>query len=439
MRFLSLLAPILFLAAACVDSNRVEIEPTADDAVPSATRTASTPRAAIATPTVPSGAASGPHEHVGANTVAHIQKLAGDIGERVSGTSGEREAADYIAAQFRASGYDVETMEFEFEDNPFRGGSVKLNGASLNALVMSGSAAGNVSARTVYVGLADETGIAGKDLKGAIAVADRGTLNFSVKYTNVKNAGAVGLIVINNEPGLFPGNLTRIAEIPVVGVAGEERERLRTIANSGATVSIEVGARSKGLNVIARPAANATCDIIVGGHHDTVPAAPGATDNASGTATVLELARAFATDGLDRGLCFATFGGEESGLHGSRALAQKLDDANSLPRYMVNLDVTATGKVIELIGDRELQTRAKTMADNMGFDSRTTGEAPNTSSDHASFREAGVPVIFFAGDDYSMIHTPNDNVSVVNAKLVEDIGDLAFAFIGELLARVARG
>ena len=57
--------------------------------------------------------------------------------------------------------------------------------------------------------------------------------------------------------------------------------------------------------------------ILVGAHHDSVDGAPGANDDASGTATVLELARVFANAPTDTDIRFVTFGAEENGLLGS--------------------------------------------------------------------------------------------------------------------------
>ena len=125
MRFLLptfLLAALLFSACggnggdkdpSAVPSRRPSV-----DSPGTATLTVPTPRSAQS-PVVSNGAA----EHDGKRTIAHIQKLAGEIGPRVSGTKGEQLAVDYIAAQFRSSGYAVEIMPFEFDDNPFRAGN----------------------------------------------------------------------------------------------------------------------------------------------------------------------------------------------------------------------------------------------------------------------------------------------------------------------------
>ena len=85
--------------------------------------------------------------------------------------------------------------------------------------------------------------------------------------------------------------------------------------------------------------------LIVGGHHDTVYHAPGAVDDTSGTATVLEIATMFseyiAENGEpDRTLRFCTWGGEEEGLWGSTAYVEEMnqDLAENLRLY-INLDM----------------------------------------------------------------------------------------------------
>ena len=85
--------------------------------------------------------------------------------------------------------------------------------------------------------------------------------------------------------------------------------------------------------------------LIVGGHHDTVYHAPGAVDDTSGTATVLEMAAMFseyiAKNGEpDRTIRFCTWGGEEEGLWGSTAYVEEFnqDLADNLRLY-INLDM----------------------------------------------------------------------------------------------------
>ncbi len=89
--------------------------------------------------------------------------------------------------------------------------------------------------------------------------------------------------------------------------------------------------------------------IIIGGHYDSVTfdtsecdadtLAPGADDNASGTAATLELARVFSGVDNEITLIFCAFGSEELGTWGSRHFADEAFDQGMDIRLMINLDV----------------------------------------------------------------------------------------------------
>ena len=368
----------------------------------------------------------------------HIRVLSVEIGPRVAGSAAEREAIEYIAGQFTASGYTVELHEFRFDPSAFRYGSVDTGEASLEALALVGSPGGSASGRAVYVGTADEASVAGLDLAGAVAVADRDQRTFRDKLVTVREAGAAALVIINHSPGPFTGQLQLEAPFPVVGVGAEDRDTMMaaTEASTEVTVSVPGGGFATSMNVIARADPNAACEVLVGGHHDSVPGAPGANDNASGTAHVLELARAFAADGLDPGLCFATFGAEEFGLFGSQALAREWARAEEQPRYMINLDVTGTGDTIELIGGGELVPLAAALAEGLAIAAMPASLPPNASSDHASFAAFGVEVILVSSGLFTTIHTPADVIDDIEIDTLDRIGRLTQALIVELVGLI---
>lgn len=383
-------------------------------------------------------AALGEPRFEGARAIEHLKKLSQDIGVRVAGSEAEQRTAKYIGDQFRASGYVVELAEFSFEGDPFRPSRVTVGGAVEPGFAMAGSPGAKISGGAVFVGLADVEGIAGRDLSGKVAIADRGVTRFAEKSAAVHAAGAVGLVIINNAEGDLLGNVLGTA-IPVVGITQASGVGLRKAADTGAQVTLETPDANvtKSVNVIARPAGGAKCLVIVGGHHDTVPGAPGAHDNASGTAETIELARAFAADGLDAGLCFATFGAEESGLHGSAALVDLLESRGELPKAMVNLDTTGTGTRVDLIGSPEITRQALAVAQALGVNAAIVELDAQFGSDHQSFANAGVPVIFFATNDFSNIHTPRDTLDTINTALYAGGGAVAYEVIGQLLKQVA--
>ncbi|MBT4065952.1 MAG: M20/M25/M40 family metallo-hydrolase [Euryarchaeota archaeon] len=85
--------------------------------------------------------------------------------------------------------------------------------------------------------------------------------------------------------------------------------------------------------------------LIVGGHHDTVYHGPGAIDDTSGTASVLEMATMFSEYIIENGepertLRFCTWGGEEEGLWGSTAYVDEMNQDLAMNlRLYVNLDM----------------------------------------------------------------------------------------------------
>lgn len=79
--------------------------------------------------------------------------------------------------------------------------------------------------------------------------------------------------------------------------------------------------------------------ILVGAHYDTVPGSPGADDNASGVAVLLELARFFAAHTPRSPLWLVGFDLEEAGLMGSAALAEDLRRQGQPLRLMMALEM----------------------------------------------------------------------------------------------------
>lgn len=152
--------------------------------------------------------------------------------------------------------------------------------------------------------------------------------------------------------------------------------------------------------------------VVVGAHYDsrntircdTGSPQPGANDNASGCAGVIELARTFATVDTARSILFMCFSGEEQGLVGSRRYVEALQASGDLNRvrYMINLDM------IGYAVDDTLATRIETIpafaSELNRFAAAAATYAPELSpilssntqaySDHWFFLAAGVPGAF---------------------------------------------
>ncbi|MFM9046457.1 MAG: M28 family peptidase [Cyanobium sp.] len=79
--------------------------------------------------------------------------------------------------------------------------------------------------------------------------------------------------------------------------------------------------------------------LLVGAHYDGPPQSPGADDNATGVAVLLELARRWSTQPPHRPVWLVAFDQEEEGLTGSRALARQLRATGQALHLMVSLEM----------------------------------------------------------------------------------------------------
>lgn len=95
-------------------------------------------------------------------------------------------------------------------------------------------------------------------------------------------------------------------------------------------------AGTDGVNLLASlPTSGHRPTYVVGAHLDTVPGSPGADDNASGVACLLELARVVPSLGLGCDVLLAVFDEEETGLLGARAMAAELPGQRRLAGVVV--------------------------------------------------------------------------------------------------------
>jgi Zn-dependent M28 family amino/carboxypeptidase len=142
---------------------------------------------------------------------------------------------------------------------------------------------------------------------------------------------------------------------------------------------------------------------------------PGADDNASGTAAVLELGRRLAAHPAPRSVLLVHFDAEELGLVGSGVFVRRPPVPPVMMVLMVNLDMVGRlhrGPLILDVSaaDRPLRDFADSVARALGVPARTTKSIAGRS-DHASFREIGVPAVAlftgFHGDYHRATDVPS--------------------------------
>lgn len=375
----------------------------------------------------------------GANAFAHVEALVG-FGPRVAGTPAEWAAAEYIAAEMEDVGLDVAVEALpiiRFED---LGATLRIPEGEEEFAVdaMTFSPPGEFTSGLVDCGLGFPEDFPAA-VAGNIALIQRGGMTFAAKAQNAADVGAVAAVIYNNRSGPFIGTLGGPGAIPTVSLSLEDGVLLaERIAEAPLTVHLDVDTvvePSVSHNVIGTLEGIAPEQGIVylGAHYDSVSGAPGAHDDASGVAAMLEAARVLATTGhrTKATVKFLAFGAEETGLEGSLAYVIEHEaEVTERGLGMVNLDMIAVGpRQIGFIGyaGPELTDFAGAKATAMGLEWEPFTAEEN--SDHTYFEQVGVPVAYIAHELDPWYHTPEDTLDKLDPVLLEENGELATAVV----------
>ncbi len=179
--------------------------------------------------------------------------------------------------------------------------------------------------------------------------------------------------------------------------------------------------------------------VVVGAHYDSVSAGPGANDNGSGTAVLLELARVTAGRAYPFTLRLIAFDAEESGLHGSKYYVRQLAPAGPPAILaMINLDMVGVGERMAFSGDDVLVARALEHAATAGQVGGLLNDGPGSSSDHASFQAAGVRSVFVHRVRDPRYHTADDRPEYVLPDHLAAAGTVVLGLLDDLAAEARR-
>jgi hypothetical protein len=429
-----------------------------------------------------------------AGAYATVERLtAADFGGRLTGTPGYAAAAAWAAAQFRAAGLkplpDMPDYEHRFpvtvagvdsasmEMLPAQpGDSSKPLEQFKDYLPLLYSGSGDVTAEVVFVGYGitapemKRDDYAGLDVTGKVVMALRGAPDdgrdwlaynsHRARTANAKAHGAAGYLFA--ESAIANPNGEPIEGLVMAAVSGEIADallagrkvtvaELRKVIATGGVASLATG-RSVHLAVTARPPRTTEAGsvigwlpgsdpgvaseyVIVGGHLDHVGdwpvLLPGADDNASGSATVLEVARAAArlSPRPRRSLLFVLFGGEECGLLGSKALAAHLPPSLGRCVGVYNLDMVGAGTGAYVAGGENfppLYQALERARDRVqpGMPLKAGRSEGEPRADHGPFQAAGIPAVslFGSGGNHHGYHSGEDTIWWITPKTMEAIG-----------------
>jgi Zn-dependent M28 family amino/carboxypeptidase len=147
----------------------------------------------------------------------------------------------------------------------------------------------------------------------------------------------------------------------------------------------------------------------------------GADDNASGTAALFAMAKAFQKSPPDHSLIFVAFDAEEFGLQGSQYFVANLTVKKEAVLLNVNMDMISRNVKGELYASgafsypalrptlEEAQRHAKVKL-ILGHDDPKLGKDDWTGqSDHGAFHAAKIPFVYFGVEDHPDYHKPTDD------------------------------
>lgn len=194
--------------------------------------------------------------------------------------------------------------------------------------------------------------------------------------------------------------------------------------------------------------------IVIGGHQDSISMdnwfpspsdrAPGADDNASGMATVLEAFRVFSQSGLRplRTIEFMAYAGEERGLLGSQDIAQRYKREGKTVVAAFQLDMTmfpgASRKMTFIMDNTnaDLSRFTQSLVNAYVHIAWGEGQCGYACSDHASWTAAGYPSVFpfeaAMNERNKHIHSADDTLDILDAAYGANYAKLALAFAIEL-------
>ncbi|HEY3269488.1 MAG TPA: M28 family metallopeptidase [Armatimonadota bacterium] len=375
----------------------------------------------------------------------HLRALSEGIGVRLAGTEGERRAAEYIAQQFQRSGAGVTVERFPIQARRVTEERLEVEiGGQWRAFPCSlfSSTPGTDGPReaplvffeapTEYQrpDLSRLTGKAVVHLGCHIESREHYRRLMEAQpafllFVDIRYPGAVPLA-----DGMFPSYTRDLGACPTVNVAFMDAWNWKVEGAARARLMVSGGPEpAESQNVIAELPGNGEDGglIFLGAHHDTQANSPGADDNASGVAGLIELAGALAAVPRRRAIRIISFGAEEQLSMGSAAYVRR-HRAEIAERGQLMFNLDSYGSVmgwthVVCNGAPEL---ASTVAG--AFARRDLYPAIDANivpyADHFPFVAAGIPGMYLGRSNCAggrfFHHRPDDDMSRVSAPVMAE-------------------
>jgi len=394
----------------------------------------------------------------------HVTYLSSDMLEgRRTGTAGEKLAAEYISKTFREIGLAPKGTSDYYQYFDINEGrqinnttrlSINGNNLVLHKDYFPLAYSANATVEAIPSIALQESGMPWFfDLKEMLE-GNRNNPHFDLnaalqqKINEMMRRGANSVFLYNTSAiadglGFAEKDRTAPLSIPVIYIQKDAAKKYFSDVAAALDMNFktDIGAKlRRSTNVVGYLDNGAATTVVLGAHFDHLGFGEdgnsmfqagakeihnGADDNASGTAALIEIARALKNSkNKQHNFLFIAFSGEELGLYGSRHFVDNPTIDLKSVSYMINMDMLGrlneSSKLITVGGYGtspvwgELYNatgKNKLYNTNLAFRFDSSGTGP---SDHTSFYRKDIPVLFYFTGLHSDYHKPTDDADKIN-------------------------
>jgi len=391
----------------------------------------------------------------------HVVNLS-KFGSRLAGTEGDKRAIEYMAEKFAEANLNVEFDEFKApcfieKETKLRVTYPERKELKARAMLYSPSTPSEgVTGEITHAGYGTKEDFAKLDVNEKIVTFWRTKDKdaFWEEATNASKGGAKGIIMVDYNPWIFTATLEtgffniekrflpiEPNPIPAVTITREDGRYLIEQASKGRVeVNLKVDAlledrTTKNVRGIIRGNKYPDEKILVIAHRDSANT-PGANDNASGLAALLELARVLPQHKPARTIELVAMGAEEElGSLGSYNYCRFHKEELKNIKAVITVDMIAVGSKLKIITEGLWPDVGKIKTANwlnkLLFETAEElnyyveyGVCPFATSDEGRFIEAGVPATWLWKPDDPYYHSMEDSPEKVNPNDIKVVCDI---------------
>ena len=395
-----------------------------------------------------------------AKATEYLAKLCIEISDRCVGSPGNRVATEWFAERIGAFGFSIEKQEFDCLDWDEDGADLELAGESFVVFPSFYTNAGDITGRLTVATSVEELEQLDSDtelllLRGNVAAEP--LMPKAFVFYNPEEHQKIYRLLEEKKPraiitatarhptlagGNYPCPMIEDGEfdIPSVYLTEEEGSRLADFAGTNGHLSIRARRQpAGGCNVVARKG-NGRERIIVCAHIDAKKGTPGATDNATGVATLLLLAERLQDYSGNHTIEIVALNGEDYySVPGQMLYLAENEGHMKSIRLAINMDgagYTQGPTAWSLYGATE--DLESTVRQSLSRAEGLVEGPPWYQSDHSIFVQAGRPALAFTSlyiqehPDELFSHTPKDHPREVAPSKLVDMADAILAVLREL-------